>query len=475
MGKKKRQCGGFAWRNSGRIEDCYAAVRIAARGSENAGFVYSNDGTAERCFSRSRVRGWKRSSGKSDNNKKKDGFLSLNTGVVRQSFFYVKDKKKKKDYRDSRLALCEKETKPDRLRDDLGWDFNVFQKKDVPEMGFREKTWQYPVFETRPEGSGAPKVIRIKSEDDLLEMIERVNRGEARAAHASYVLTKDLDFRGKKLEPIGSDSQHPFYGTFDGQGHVVGGFVIDAKKMPAAGFFGYLKGVAANVVVDCVVKGKDCPLVSAFCAVNEGEIHCCGAACEVNGQRCIGPFAVENKGLIERCYVSGAIRRELGWLWLILPLLLLFFAVLRNPVTEPPEYEPVLADAAIEPNKDDTGGTRNNTNKASYEVPKYMTFDKDTLTAKSDSSLIRNPDHGGNYDFVATMTMTDTSGVDVEVYESGRIPVGYHIDEITLTPPEGVTFKAGTYKATLTLTFYHHDTGEKGILNAQVPLEITFK
>ena len=53
MGKKARMEGGFAYRNAGKTEKCYAAVKIGAGKSENAGFIYDNKGEALHCFTRS--------------------------------------------------------------------------------------------------------------------------------------------------------------------------------------------------------------------------------------------------------------------------------------------------------------------------------------------------------------------------------------------------------------------------------------
>lgn len=124
------------------------------------------------------------------------------------------------------------------------------------------------------------------------------------------------------------------------------------------------------------------------------------------------------------------------------------------------------------PNEDVDRRERTNENKASYEVPKILKVDAATLTAKSEPYVIKNPDRGGNYDFVAVLYMQDSSGRDVEVYRSGRIPVGYHIVNLTLTPPEGNALTAGTYDAKIVFSFYHNKTGEKGMVDSTAPVTV---
>ncbi len=241
--------------------------------------------------------------------------------------------------------------------------------------------------------------------------------------------------------------------------------------MAEIGFFGVLKGTVRNLTIDCIVKGKNCPLTAAFCAVNEGEIHCCEALCSIHANRYVGGFAGENNGVIERCCVSG----KSHGLFPFLPYLALLFLFLFYPPLPPPDYVPVMADAAIIPNTDNDFGERTNDNKASYEVPKVLRVDTATLTAESEPYVIKNPSRGANYDFVAVLYMTDSSGKDVEIYRSGRIPVGFHIENLTLAPPEGIVLTEGTYEAKMVFSFYNHDTGEKGMVDSVVPITVELK
>lgn len=468
MGKKTKMEGGFAYQNGGRLENCYAAVKIGAGKSENAGFIYDNKGEALHCFTRSTVRGWKRGSG---HRKQKDGFVSIGSGTVSQCFFLVKKDKKLKKYRDRTIGRAVSAAEPEQIGAEYDWDYDVFEQENAAKMDFIADSWSFDPLDGLKE-VGA-KNIKIKTEDELLDFIDRVNRGETAAVNAKCELADNLDFHGRKIPSIGCDRQHPFCGTFDGKGYKIKGFVLQGKDMAEIGFFGFLKGSVINLSVDGIIKADGCPLAAGFCAVNEGEIRCCEAVIELHAGRYAGMFVGENNGLIERCSVSGKSRGMfLFWLWPVIPFLVLLIGVLANPPQPPEDYVPILADSSIVPNEDNERRKRTNENKASYEVPKILKVDAATLTAKSEPYVIQNPDRGGNYDFVAVLYMTDSRGKEVEVYHSGRIPVGYHIENLTLVPPDGTTLTDGTYNAKIVFSFYHHDTGEKGMVDSAAPVTV---
>ncbi len=460
--------GGFAYLNGsrGRLENCYAAVRIKKRKCENAGFVYDNRGTVSHCFTRSYTQGWKHS--RQDERKQKDGFAGYNSGTISNSFFVTKTKKKNllKDYRDGELGITAKDA-DGRLLDELfDWDFTVFEKENAAKMDFLPENWHYVLSENADR-----KLIR--TEEELMELIDKINRGDKAAACGWYELDNDLNFHGRELTPIGYDSRHPFEGVFDGKGHIIRGFILKGNDRPVIGLFGYLKGTVANLRADGIVKGKMCRITASFCAVNQGEIHCCEAVFEIHSKNNLGMFVGENYGLIERCSVSG---KSHGIFFIILlpllPVIALSALFALNPPQPTIDYNPVTEDRSIIPNEEDEPRIRSNENKASYQVPKTIEVDADTLTASAEEYIIKNPDRGANYDFVATIYMTDSLGQQVEVYKSGRIPVGYCIDTLTLTPPENITLAKGSYDALLVFSFYNQDTGEKGMIDSSAPIKI---
>ncbi len=470
MGRDNRMVGGFVYRNLGKLENCYAAVRILERKTESAGFVYDNKGVISHCFTRSRTRRWKHE--RSDKKKQTDGFYSFNDKTIQNSFFLSKNKKRLKDYRDSDLGLSAKQSNSRLIHSRFDWDFTVFEEKKATDMDFLPENWKF----TLPEEKKREKEY-ISSEKELLDVIDQINRGDHRAASAWYELTDDLNFHGKELPSIGCDARHPFEGIFDGKGHIIRGFTLNGKDRDCLGLFGHLKGKVANLRADGIVKGKNCRMTAAFCAVNRGELHCCEAVFEIHSRYYTGMFVGENRGLIERCSVSGKSHGIFFfWLFPLLPILSLITVLALNPPVPPPDYEPVTEDRAIIPNlPDDKPFTRSNENKASYEVPKTINVDADTLTATDNQYVIQNPSRGANYDFVAAIYMTDNRGEKVEVYKSGNIPVGYHISTLTLTPPDGITLAPGTYDAEIVFSFYQQDTGEKGMIDSNVPITIRIK
>lgn len=63
---------------------------------------------------------------------------------------------------------------------------------------------------------------------------------------ASFRLGADVDLSGSPFTMIGT-TDHPFAGTFDGNGHVVSNFKLSNSNLTDAGFFGVVLGAAAEV------------------------------------------------------------------------------------------------------------------------------------------------------------------------------------------------------------------------------------
>ena len=115
--------------------------------------------------------------------------------------------------------------------------------------------------ENEQQGSG----IEISSKEDFLKIYEDLT--------ASYVLTADIDFDGETIEPIGyfepksdepEDEETPnislaFTGTFDGNGHTLSNFKIDAADKNGVGLFGCVTGEGSwvrDLKVDTIsIKG----------------------------------------------------------------------------------------------------------------------------------------------------------------------------------------------------------------------------
>ena len=60
---------------------------------------------------------------------------------------------------------------------------------------------------------GSAEYIAISDADQLLELIEAINDGDRAAAGGNYILTGNINLRGKKIDPIGASESTPFTGV----------------------------------------------------------------------------------------------------------------------------------------------------------------------------------------------------------------------------------------------------------------------
>ena len=82
-------------------------------------------------------------------------------------------------------------------------------------------------------------VTEIDSAEELSEISEDLD--------GKYVLTSDIDLSNVEYEPIG-DKEHPFTGTFDGDGHVISNLSIEGENIEDIQYLG-LFGVLENAEV----------------------------------------------------------------------------------------------------------------------------------------------------------------------------------------------------------------------------------
>lgn len=107
-----------------------------------------------------------------------------------------------------------------------------------------------PAPSTATGGESAASVvtaIEIETAEDLRNLADKVNKGESYAGK-TVVLAADIDLGGLAFTPIGT-VEHPFEGTFDGQGHTIANLRVDDSAY--AGLFGCVaspsKGTAATI------------------------------------------------------------------------------------------------------------------------------------------------------------------------------------------------------------------------------------
>ena len=98
----------------------------------------------------------------------------------------------------------------------------------------------------------------------------------------------DLNGDGSNLEcwiPIGMDQDHPFCGTFDGNGHTISGLYVAGGSVKAAGLFSWLAGTVRSLTIN--------------------DSYICGGACA--GSICGGTYHFSNNGKEYRTQIYNCI------------------------------------------------------------------------------------------------------------------------------------------------------------------------
>ncbi|MBB3188767.1 right-handed parallel beta-helix repeat-containing protein [Microbacter margulisiae] len=96
--------------------------------------------------------------------------------------------------------------------------------------GTRNTSWSY---------SGS--TLYINSSQDLAQMAYLVNHGTTTFAGQTIILNVDIDLNGSNYvwTPIGTSSNHSFYGVFNGQNHIISNVTVNSSSNDI-GFFGYV-------------------------------------------------------------------------------------------------------------------------------------------------------------------------------------------------------------------------------------------
>lgn len=88
--------------------------------------------------------------------------------------------------------------------------------------------------------SNSPALISTPA--DYLFLAERINAGDASFISLYYALANDIDFGGMEIPVIGNGATATSYfmGNFNGNGHTISNFKINANGISYVGLFGYL-------------------------------------------------------------------------------------------------------------------------------------------------------------------------------------------------------------------------------------------
>jgi hypothetical protein len=200
-------------------------------------------------------------------------------------------------------------------------------------------------------------VLRGMEQDNGTYLVTNPYELQAMAADlsASYRLAADIDasqtaswYDGKGFDPVGglggSNSENPFTGSFDGNGHIIDKLTINRPNTNRVGLFRQLGTSVGNLVLKNVdITGNDGvgAVVGADGGINGGGVSdCyasgtvagsgavggvagftrynltrCGAAVEVSGQNRVGGLVGETGGKtysITDCYATGAVTGDEG-------------------------------------------------------------------------------------------------------------------------------------------------------------------
>lgn len=99
--------------------------------------------------------------------------------------------------------------------------------------------------------------LRITTAEGFVAFAKDVSNGTS-FVDSTVFLEADIDLTGIALDPIGGTARS-FAGTFDGQGHTIGGMAHNTSALQCVGLFGYSDGLTIrNIVLDasCSVESS---------------------------------------------------------------------------------------------------------------------------------------------------------------------------------------------------------------------------
>lgn len=478
MEKVKNTVGGFVGINEGNISNCYSTLKINTK-KRIGEFCYRNQGNITQSFSNNSIK---------KANKVKE-FCIKNRGNI-EKYFYIENEK---------LTTSSKERNELESKWDLENIWNTKKENDLKTLTFRNETF----LEQLPVKNNS---VEISNADQLYLFAKRVNRGYDSYRNANVILTKNIDLKGKKWIPIGTEKYNSFKGTFNGNGHTIENFKINQDKLEYVGFFGYVEGATiCNLNIDCVCKGKR--TIGALVGINDkGRIASCKVIASIQYGEVTGGLVGKNTGEIIKCCVMGKLGTPVVLLPLIRNLLvigviIIIVSILINKYYKDKVFIPVAIDpnVIIDSSDDDEFKGTTTDNKASFDFAQTIVIDSSTMVGTLD---FRNPKRG-NHNIVIKLQISDKELKEklgatgrskeeqekiekeegyneenymTEIYHSGLIERGYKLPKIQISElKDGTKLKIGTYNAVVSLEFYKSGTNEKAIVNTKLPVTLVIK
>ena len=258
--------GGVVGQNyDGTVSDCYNTGAVTAIGGGYAGGVAGFNGygagTVESCYNIGTVRVESEGSGSAGGvvGYNQPGSDLEHIGIVTGCYYLKQDGLDGIGYGDD-SGNGARELTEDEFADPEnfpGWNFTKTWIIDTPsEGGFARPMLRYNL-ETA-EGSGTESDPYIIPDLETLEFYRGMINAEGDSKYniAHYKLTANIDLGGKEnpWTPIGSNKDHAFTGTFDGDGHTISGLYINNGDSVYAGLFGYVG--AGGMIKGLTVEGK---------------------------------------------------------------------------------------------------------------------------------------------------------------------------------------------------------------------------
>ena len=413
----------------------------------------------------------------------KNGFCGLQKGSCTQGIWLRRGQQKEEQWTDWKQSLSAQYLYKEGC-----------SSLDLPDVWFTDKDRdgyaELGLYDLKIEPEDYDRVVEIGSRKALEDFARQVNSGTADSS-TLYRLTSDIDLGGRAWVPIGLDPHTPFQSGFDGGGHRITNFIVQANKQPFAGFFGCVgkQGNICNLNLDCqVLQGGS--TAAPLCAVNEGTISNCTAAAKCGFSRCTGGLVGQNSGTITCCAALGRMGKQIPVPWWAVALLLLllcfplpiYFSLTAQaaatevfaPIILDPNAQPIDPDEEITPAPEEVTDT-----SASFIMNAEMYVSTENYAG---TIGLRCPTWSTR-GFVATVRLTaedqekigySGDGEDVSLYQSGLIAPGYGVNVITLSAlPDGSRLPVGEYELSVLLEFYDVETNEKSSVNTVVALDVS--
>ena len=429
------------------------------QGDRISGFCASNSGEIRNCYAL-----------QPPGIRSKNGsFVSENTGKILTSLYTRKGQVV--DLFGENGTLTHRELRSEKDASDAGFDTTDIWDYTGSEsvLRFSDDKWL-----DRSDPPGNFRRLGISTEKELRDFTDRVNSGGIDTRSLYVELLSDIDCKGKRLNPIGSSRKYAFCGVFEGNGHTIRNFRIVGRQTESWGFFGYLRGAARNLSLDCVIRGEG--IVGAFCGNNEGSVTCCGAVGEVDVRgydlRC-GGFAGVNSGKIDRCYCAMAVQKAAAPL---IPILMAAFIALLIGIVST-MFLPSLDDAdgiyaPIESDKrqikvSDAGEPPSEGNSISFEFDETLHIDPETGFCFINFT---NPSNDRNKLIIRLEADNEERTL---LSETGAVDPGYSLQYLVLNDAGFEQINNGLRSAYIVLTAYDSETNDKAMVDTELPVRIS--